>query len=434
MNVWSIARKDLQIFVRERGAVLYLFLLPALFIMMFAGLGATVRLGEEALPKLPLVNNDSGEMGIQFVAALEETNKVELVPMSQAEADEQLSQLDIDYALFIPADFSANLAAGQNSFLAEEEAETATAVNEPQATVRLIVHPNHNQTEVATVERVISRATRSIAMTDYLNDSMAQLREMQAANPDADLVITEQRIQQQIDTQEVQAETRPLVVVRETTPAGISQPEPMDIELPTLGQVAVVGFTVLFVFLAAQKTAESIYEEKRLGSFRRLLAAPISKGTLLGGKLVPNFILTLVQTAVIFLVGIFIIPLLGVPRLDLSSNLAGIILAALVVALCSTCLGIFIAGLARTPGQVSGLSSVLLWLAAIIGGSMIPAFLFPEGMQTIARLVPHYWANQVYFDLIFRQSTLPEVMPALLVLLGFSVLFFGIGTWRFDFD
>ncbi len=434
MNVWSIALKDLQIFVRERGAILYLFLLPALFILMFAGLGATVSLGEEALPTLPIVNNDTGEMGTLFIQALEETNKVELLPMSQTEAEEQLSQLDIGYALFIPADFSANLAKSRNTFLSEEEDEADTAVSEPQVNVKLIVHPNHNETELATVERIISRATRSIAMTDYLNDSLAQLREMQAANPDVDLVFTEQRIQQQIDTQQASAETRPLVVVRETTPAGISQPEVMDIELPTLGQVAVVGFTVLFVFLAAQKTAESIYEEKRLGSFRRLLAAPISKSTLLGGKLVPNFILTLIQTAVIFLVGMFIIPLIGVPRLDFSNNPLGLLIAALVIALCSTCLGIFIAGLARTPGQVSGLSSMLLWVAAIIGGSMIPAFLFPEGLQNFSRLVPHYWANQVYFDLIFRQATLLEVMPSLLVLIGFSVFFFAVGVWRFDFD
>lgn len=433
MNMWNIARKDLQVFFKERGSLLYLFLLPTLFILMFAGLGASVRLGEEALPKLPVVNNDLGEMGAQFVATLAESNKVELVPLSQAEADEQLSQLDINYALFIPADFSDNLAVGGNSFL-EEEAETVSSENEPQATVHLVVHPNHNQTEVANVERVISRATRNIAMTDYLNDSMAQLREMQAANPDVDLVMTQERIQTQIDTQQESAATRPLVVVRETTPAGLEQPEAMDIEMPTLGQVAVVGFTVLFVFLAAQKTAESIYEEKRLGSFRRLLAAPISKSTLLGGKLVPNFILTIVQTAVIFLVGIFVIPLVGVPSLDLSNNFAGVIIAALVIALCSTCLGILIAGLARTPGQVSGLSSVMLWLAAIIGGSMIPAFMFPEGLQTVSRLVPHYWANQVYFDLIFRQATLPDVMPSLLVLLGFSALFFLVGVWRFEFD
>ena len=434
MNVWSITRKDLKIFFKNRGAVLYLFLLPTLFILLFAGMGAASRLGTELLPTLPIVNNDPGEMGKQLVAAIEETNKVELVFMAHEDAETQISNMELEYVLFIPEDFSANLAASRSSFLTTEEVSETSTSDEPVTTVRLVVHPNHDQTEVATVERVISRATRNIAMLDYLNDSQAQLREMQAANPLIDTYYTEQIVQEQIDTQMAVAEERPLVIVTETTPAGIIQPEVEEVEMPTLGQVAVVGFTVLFVFLAAQNTAESIYDEKRVGSFRRLLAAPMSKTALLGGKLVPNYILTLIQTAVIFLVGLFIIPLVGVPPLDLSNNPLGILIAALVIALCSTSLGIFIAALARTPGQVSGLSSVMLWLAAIVGGSMIPAFMFPETLQIVSRVVPHYWANQAYFDLIFRQASLPEVLPSLVVLLGFSAIFFLIGVWRFDFD
>ena len=70
MSIFSIALKDLQIFFKERGALLYLFLLPFLFIMMFAGLGATVTTGEAALIPLPIVNNDpGGQLSEQFVQA-----------------------------------------------------------------------------------------------------------------------------------------------------------------------------------------------------------------------------------------------------------------------------------------------------------------------------------------------------------------------------
>jgi ABC-2 type transport system permease protein len=97
-------------------------------------------------------------------------------------------------------------------------------------------------------------------------------------------------------------------------------------------------------------------------------------------------------------------------------------------------MGILIAGLARTEGQISGFSSAILWLAGILGGSMVPIFLFPEGLDKIARFVPHYWANQLYFDLIFRGVSLPDVLPTLLVLLAFTAVFFAIGVWRFEFD
>ena len=69
--------------------------------------------------------------------------------------------------------------------------------------------------------------------------------------------------------------------------------------------------TVLFVFLAAQTTARSIYEEKKVGSFRRLMAAPLSKATCWSGKMLPNFIIALVQIAVIFVFGTLGMRLLG---------------------------------------------------------------------------------------------------------------------------
>ena len=60
------------------------------------------------------------------------------------------------------------------------------------------------------------------------------------------------------------------------------------------------GFAILFAFLGAQMTATSIYEEKKLGTFRRLQASPLSKAQVLIGKMLPNFVLALVQVAVIF--------------------------------------------------------------------------------------------------------------------------------------
>ena len=71
------------------------------------------------------------------------------------------------------------------------------------------------------------------------------------------------------------------------------------------------GFTVLFVFLAAANTARSIYDEKKGGSFRRLMAAPISKASLLLGKVIPNFALALLQFIIIFAFGSVILGWIG---------------------------------------------------------------------------------------------------------------------------
>jgi ABC-2 type transport system permease protein len=164
------------------------------------------------------------------------------------------------------------------------------------------------------------------------------------------------------------------------------------------------------------------------------MAAPIGNFSLLAGKLLPTFFLNLLQVAVILFTGGYLIRFFGLEPLDLSSDPLGLLLVVLSMALCSTCLGIFIAGLVKTESQAGGISSLVLFLASFMAGSFIPLFLFPEGLANLARVVPHYWANQALFSLIFRGLTLVEIWPNIGALLVFSLVFFLVGLWRFRFD
>jgi ABC-2 type transport system permease protein len=150
--------------------------------------------------------------------------------------------------------------------------------------------------------------------------------------------------------------------------------------------------------------------------------------------MLPAFILGLVQIAVILFTGGYLVSLFGLDPLDLSSDPFGLVLVSLAMALCSTCLGVCIAGLVKTESQAGGLSSLALFLSAIFAGSFIPLFLFPEALANMARVVPHYWANQAYYGLIFRGLTLAEIWPNIIALLVFSLVFFLVGVWRFRFE
>ena len=204
--------------------------------------------------------------------------------------------------------------------------------------------------------------------------------------------------------------------------------------MPDAAQLAVPGFTVLFVFLAAQATARSIYNEKKVGSFRRLLAAPMSKASLLVGKMLPNFITALIQTVVIFAFGIVGLRLLGLTPMTLGNDPLAVVIVAVLVALCSSAFGIVIAAIARTENQIGGLSSLFLWSMGIVGGSIIPLFALERFLGPLPKIVPHYWANRAFDNLLIRGFGLADVTTEMAVLLGFTFLFFAIGLWRFDFD
>jgi ABC-2 type transport system permease protein len=201
-----------------------------------------------------------------------------------------------------------------------------------------------------------------------------------------------------------------------------------------LSKSAVPGFAVLFVFLTAQTTARSIFEEKKIGTFRRLVAAPLSKVELMIGKILPNFITGLVQIIVIFAFGSLGMRLLGLTPLPIEKAPLGAMLIAILLALCSSAFGIAIAAIARTENQISGLSTLLLWGLGLLGGSLIPLFILERFLGPIPMIVPHYWANRAFDDLLIRGLGPADIALDLGVLLGFSLLFFVIGLWRFDFE
>lgn len=200
-----------------------------------------------------------------------------------------------------------------------------------------------------------------------------------------------------------------------------------------MADVAVPGMAVLFMFVTAQSTARSIYDEKRTGSFRRLLAAPMSKATLLAGKMLPNFITALIQAVVIFAFGAIGLQLLGLTPISLGSDPLALVLAVVLVALCSSALGILIAALARTEGQIGGVGSLVIWGMGLVGGSIIPVFVL-EQFGALPKIVPHYWANSALDNLMIRGLGLADIGTELVILLGFTALFFVVGLWKFDFD
>jgi ABC-2 type transport system permease protein len=260
--------------------------------------------------------------------------------------------------------------------------------------------------------------------------ALAQMGEMQSGSGEGAQAFTVERMQAQARTQFEAAQTQPLVAVAQRLPQqDEDQEEPLKI-----GDVAVPGVTVLFVFIAAQTTARSIYDEKKVGSFRRLMAAPISKAAMLVGKLLPNIAVGLIQVAVIFAFGTLGLGAMGLTAASLGAHPLVTVLAAAVLVVCSSAMGLLIAAIARTEAQIGGVSTVLLWAMALLGGSFIPLFLLERFLGPVPRIVPHYWANHALVNLMVRGLGFPDVALDLAVLLGFAALFFGIGLWRFEFD
>ncbi len=412
MGALRIAIKDLEIFLRDRGWLVQLFLLPLMFILIFSGVLSGIKSGEQdERVSLTVVDLDGSAASASLIAAIEAAGGVRVVPREAAEAEALVAELQIGQLLTIPAGLEAAIQSGT------------------PATVRLQSHPDARAVDTEAVRVVVEGAVQDLLLEAQIIASLQQVGDMQAALPAEQQVFDEERILRQAREQFASSKERPLVTVSQQMAGTASEGDS-----PDMAHLAVPGFAVLFVFLAAQATARSIYDEKRVGSFRRLLAAPIGRAELLAGKALPNIAIVIVQMVVILGFGVVGLPLLGRAPISLGQDPLALVLMALAIALCSTGLGILIAGLSRTENQIGGLSTLLLWATGVLGGSMIPLFLLEQVLGPIPRAVPQYWANRGLENVLLRGLGLEAVWPQIAVLLAFALAFFAIGLWRFDYE
>jgi ABC-2 type transport system permease protein len=199
-------------------------------------------------------------------------------------------------------------------------------------------------------------------------------------------------------------------------------------QVPDSFQQNTSGVTIYGILWIVSLLAGSVYQEKREGTFRRLLVAPMRRSVMLAGKLLPYYLINLLQ----------IIVMLGLSRLlfgiELGTSPAGLVLVSLAAAATATGLGVLVAALARTDAQVGAISTILLITLAVLGGCFVPRWVMPEWLQTLGLLTPHAWAVDAYQALMVQGAGLADVLPAVAVLAAFAALFFGVGVWRFRFE
>ena len=190
-------------------------------------------------------------------------------------------------------------------------------------------------------------------------------------------------------------------------------------------QTVVPGYTVMFVFFIVTFMARSFIGERDLGTLHRLQLAPISRPGIMIGKTVPFLIISLVQTALLFLAGRLLFgmewgaqPLLIVPVM-------------LCTSMAATSLGLMVASLVRTEAQVSAYGNFLVLTMAGISGCMMPRNWQPELMQQVGLVTPHAWALIAYDQILNRpEPEMAVVVKCCLILLAFALGFFSIGWWR----
>jgi ABC-2 type transport system permease protein len=195
-------------------------------------------------------------------------------------------------------------------------------------------------------------------------------------------------------------------------------------------QLLVPSYLVMFAFFLVLTVGWLFVAERRQGTMKRLVAAPLTKGQILIGKMLPCLLLSLFQG--FFLVGA------GKLIFAMSWGAAPLWLIPVVAATSFAAMGLamLVASLARTETQVAIYGTLLVLVLAGLSGCMMgDRALMPEQMQQISRVTPHAWALDAYKQLLTNpKPELEIVLEGCLVLAGFGAGFLALAWWCLKLD
>ncbi|NOZ33716.1 MAG: ABC transporter permease [Chlorobi bacterium] len=191
---------------------------------------------------------------------------------------------------------------------------------------------------------------------------------------------------------------------------------------PNSTQHNVPAWTMFAMFFIVIPLAGNMIHERENGSFFRLLTMPGNYLTVLGSKTVVYLVITFLQFILMILAGIFILPLFGLPVLNLGTHPFALLITALASGLAAVGYGILVGTIAETHEQAGVFGSVSVIILASLGGIWFPVYAMPAIMQKISIISPLNWGLESFYDIFLKNGTVFDILPEISALMLFFIL------------
>ncbi len=192
--------------------------------------------------------------------------------------------------------------------------------------------------------------------------------------------------------------------------------------IPNSVQHNVPAWILFGMFLICIPIAGNIIKERGEGCLARLKTMPVNYFQIMSGKIVVFTALSLIQAGILISLGIFVMPLLNLPQLQLGNNWHTLVLVSLASGIAATSFGVFLGSVSSTHMQASALGTMSSVIFAAVGGAWIPVMVMPPLMQKISAFSPMNWGIHGYYEVFLRNAGIAEVLPDTAKLLAFSAV------------
>jgi ABC-2 type transport system permease protein len=434
MNAWiALIRKDLVLYFSNRRALIMSVAAP---IAIAAFFGYLFNPGTQKPSRIPvaIVDLDASPTTRKIVTALGTDATLDLRETAEAAGLEQVRLGNVRAAIIVPAGFGEQ---ASRALLRGTERPVIAIHYDPSqamalAVVRGLLAQHVMQTVAATTFGGFSDPAMSLKLLGEARADVLKSERMSPAER-SDLVAmldSVQRIQQR------QLDPAPAAGTRAGSAPGFNIPyetreqevrAKVDRKYNSYAH-SFAGMGVQFILFMGIELGVGLLQARRLGLWKRLRAAPVSRSLLLGTRIASGAMIATILLGIIFAAAI---AFFGV---RIEGSVVGFAGVAIAFAFLTATFGLLIAALGRTPEATRGLAIFATLVMVMLGGAWAPTFIFPEWLQTLSLGVPTRWAVDGLDAMTWRGLGLGAALAPIGVMLAFSAAFAAIAVARFDWE
>ena len=390
---YYILKKEFQVISRDIHAVAVLFIMPTIFILVMSlAMQDLFDIHSNVKLDVLVVDQDGGSAAQQLLEALGKEDSLRLHQLdsglSTLQASRKMLEKDYKFAFIITNRFTA---------FAENKGSGADA-----PPVLLLVNPTAGTHTQMVMKSILAGRMAGIKVENLIKNREQWLK---LAG---------------IDRKNLLEAPETHLGVQYVYKGG------QVLKIPSAVQQSVPAWLVFSMFFIVMPISNTFIVERTQGTLTRLKSINISKAYILGGKMIPYFLINLVQAALMILIGMYVVPLLGGAALTLGHSWGGLLLMTASISFCAISMALLIASISRTTEQAVTIGGVLNIILGAVGGIMIPKFVMPETMQKLADLSPMSWGFEGFLDVFLRNGDIGDVWPKALALIGLGIVMLGV--------
>ncbi|MBE0550865.1 MAG: ABC transporter permease [Ignavibacterium sp.] len=183
---------------------------------------------------------------------------------------------------------------------------------------------------------------------------------------------------------------------------------------------------MILLLISAMMTSIAIVREKELGTMEILLVSPMQPGLVIISKVIPYFIISMINVATILILSVFV---LGLP---IEGSLFLLIASTIIYIFCALSLGILISTVTETQQAAMLISLLGLMLPVVmLSGYAYPIANMPTILQILSNLVPAKWYIIIVKNIMIKGIGIDQIWKEILILLAMTATFLIISIKRF---